>query len=668
MGHSSKLDKDKARKRLRALLAEIAHYDHLYYQESISEISDFEYDCLQAEVKAIYQQFPELAEISGPGNDLKKMDGLAKYPHLSPMVSLANTYSKEELFAFDQNVREKLGVNPVYLLEPKVDGMAINLIYENGHWKQALTRGDGRIGEEVTKAIQTIPTIPLSLGENAPEFIEVRGEVYISKADFSAINSEQERLGLECFSNARNLASGSVKLLDTEEVKYRRLSFVAHGIGASSHVFEMQEACRQWLVDFHFPVFQEINLATTIEKAWDFIEAFHKTSKKLPYETDGVVVKINDREQQSLLGMTAKAPRWAIAYKYEPESAVTKLNAVTFQVGRTGVITPVAELTPVELSGSRVARATLHNFCEIQKQDIRVGDWVVVQKAGEVIPAIVRVDLSRRDGSEKKVVPPTFCPVCGAPLCQIEGEVALRCTSLKCPEQIRQKMVHFVSKEAMDIPGLGPKIINLLLKKGWLKQFADIFHLWKFRNVWIQLEGFGEKAVDPLLLAIEQAKKRPLWRFIYALSIPSIGSESAKNLANHFKTWEAFLAASLDALQAVPLVGEQSAQAIIQFFKNEDNLAVTKALKEAGIVLYTKQDSDQPWLGKIFVVTGTLSQLTRSQTKEKIEALGGRTSDTVSSKIFALIVGENPGEKLKKAQVLSIPIWDEKTFLEALKR
>ena len=654
-----------ARKHLRALLAQIEHHNRLYYQENAPEISDFEYDCLQAEVKSIYQRFPELEHAEGPGSDLKE-NSFAQVPHWSPMLSLANTYSKEEFFDFDAKLREKTEGEIAYVLEPKVDGMAINLLYKNGVFFKALTRGDGKIGEDVTENIKTIQAIPLQLSSDMREDIEVRGEVYISNTDFDAINAEQELLGLETFSNARNLASGSVKLLDVEEVRKRRLSFVAHGIGLYSD-FPSQVACREWLSAQGFPVFPTIDVVDSVESAWTFIENFHNIAQKLPYKTDGVVVKLNDRHQQEMLGATAKSPRWAIAYKFEPESAETKLKAVTFQVGRTGVITPVAELEPVDLCGSRIARATLHNFDEIARKDIRIGDYVILQKAGEVIPAIVAVNKAKRSQDVIAIVAPKVCPACGAPLSKTDDEVALRCTSLECPEQLRLKIVHFASKEAMDIAGMGPKIVDVITQQGWVRHIADLFSLWRHRNAWIALEGFGVTLVDQLLDAIEQAKSRPLWRFIYGLSINGIGMESAKNLAKAFPTLEALWSASLEQLQQVSLVGHNTAQSIQSFYANATNRNVLEALQQVGLSLTVENLGEQlPWSGKVFVLTGSLQKMTRSEAKHRIERLGGKVSDSVTSKTFAVVVGENPGDKLKKAQTLNIPVWDEAHFEEAL--
>ena len=588
---------EKACRRLQILLTEIARADRLYYKENAPEISDFEYDCLQAEVKAIYKQFPQLEQAMKVGSDL--LGRTMPIPHLTPMLSLANTYSKEELLEFDRRTREACGGGCAYLLEPKVDGMAINLIYENGHWVRALTRGDGRVGEDVTAAIETIADIPHVLScvqeflndrnvpneakpsdASVPSVVEVRGEIYVTREDFEALNKEQERLGQPLFSNTRNLASGSVKLLDIEEVKRRRLRFVAHGIGKFDGDLPTQEAVRRWLKANNFPSFPTIDIAETAEEAWAFIEAFHAKVHPFPFVTDGVVLKVNDRKQQTLLGATAKSPRWAIAYKFEPESVETQVTGVTFQVGRTGTITPVAELTPVELCGSRISRATLHNFNEIDRLGLQIGDWVVLQKAGEVIPAIVRVNTARRNKT-RPVLRPTACPACGAKLIQLNDEVALRCPSIACSAQTRLKLIHFASKEALDINGMGAKIVDLLVRNGWIRTVADVFQLWRFRAQWIAIEGFGETAVDGILTAVERAKKQPLWRWIYGLSLPNVGIEAAKRLAETFQTMEALETASAEALQSVPLIGERTAQGIAAFFKNETNRDVLEQLRNA---------------------------------------------------------------------------------------
>ena len=658
-------DTKKIRKQLRSLLLEKERHDRLYYQENTPEISDFEYDCLVSEIQAIQEKFPDLLEEQGPGSDLGK-HLFAEHPHLSPMLSLSNTYSKEELFAFDQHLAEKGCLDRSYVLEPKVDGMAINLIYENGELTHALTRGDGQKGETITINAKTIDSIPLKLTTAIP-YVEVRGEVYISKEKFKALNEEQERLGQESFSNARNLASGSLKLLDVEEVKRRKLAFVAHGIGSISQVLRTQKEVYQWLADNHFPVFPTCTLVHSIGDAWTFIEHFPQFKEQFPYVTDGVVLKLNDRLQQEELGATAKAPRWAIAYKFEPESAETKLKSVTFQVGRTGIITPVAELKPVDLAGSRVARATLHNFDEIARKDIRIGDVVWIQKAGEVIPAIVKVNLDKRLPDALPIKIPQNCPACNATLTKIPGETALRCTSLNCPEQVRLKIVHFASKDALDISGMGPKIVDTLVNNHWVQNVSDLYQLWRYREQWLRLEGFGQTLVDQLLASIEGSKQQPLWRLIYGLSIPNIGLESAKNLAKQFSHLTALETASLEDLQTIPLIGLQSAQSILEFFKLPANKPILQVLNKIGFAS-SLSPTLSPWQGKIFVLTGSLPQMTRSKARNHIERLGGSVSETVSNKIYALITGDKPGDKLQKAQKLGLPIWNETTFLEELDR
>lgn len=659
------LDIKKARKQLRTLLLEKERHDKLYYQENTPEISDFEYDCLLSEIHAIQNRFPELMQEQGPGSDLGKHLFIER-SHLSPMLSLSNTYSKDELFSFDKHLSEKIEGNRDYILEPKIDGMAINLIYKNGELTHALTRGDGQKGEDITCNAKTIIDIPLKL-EDPIAFAEIRGEVYISKQNFSVLNKEQERLGQECFSNARNLASGSLKLLDVEEVRRRKLQFIAHGIGSISKELKTQEEVRQWLLNNHFPTFPSITLVHSIEAAWEFIEKFLIIKNQFLYLTDGVVLKLNDKIQQKALGETAKAPRWAIAYKFEPESAETVLKKVTFQVGRTGVVTPVAELEPVDLAGSKVSRATLHNFDEILRKDIRVGDIVWIQKAGEVIPAIVKVNLKKRASSVLPIEIPKVCPVCNSKLVKLPNEAALRCTSLKCPEQLRLKIVHFAAKDAMDIFGLGPKIVDVLVENGWMHNVSDLYQLWRYREQWLKLDGFGKTMIDQLLSAIESSKKQPLWRLIYGLSIPGIGLESAKNLSKQFNSLVELETATLEKLQTIPLIGLQSAQAIVQFFKLPANKEILNALAKIGFFTI-QDDSVSPWKNKTFAFTGSLSQMTRSEASNRIEALGGSISNTVSNKLYALIVGEKPGDKFQKAKNLDIRIWDESNFIEELKR
>ncbi len=663
----NKLQREKARKRLRALCLEIERHNRLYYKENRPEISDFEYDCLQAEKKALLNLYPEWEENEGPGSDLEGAHFLT-VPHLSPMLSLSNTYSREELAEF-LNRMEGYGGDGTCVLEPKVDGVAISLVYVKGILDRALTRGDGLTGDVVTDNVKTIPEVPLSLPEPFPEQMEVRGEIYLTERQFLTLNAEQESLGLELYANARNLAAGSLKLLDPSEVAERHLHFIAHGIGFVSDdiKIETQEAVRLHLSQWKFPVFPSIDLRCGLQSIWQFIEAFHARQMQLPYGTDGVVLKLNDRRLQDQLGATAKSPRWAIAYKFEPASAETRLKDIKLQVGRTGVITPVAELEPVVLAGSRVSHATLHNFDEIQRKDVRVGDIVVVQKAGEVIPAIVGVKKEKRDASFKPVEIPTLCPVCHAPLVRVPGEVVIRCTSMNCPPQLKLKIVHFASKEAMDIDGMGPVVVDVLVSQGWINDVADLYNLLGKRQQWIQLPGFSTQSVDNLLIAIETSKKQALWRLLNGLSIPSVGIEVAKNLAASGYTLVQLMDCSSEELQAIPLIGKLTADGIVSFFSNLRNRQIIEKLIHVGVEaksgLSTEFDTSLIWQGKTFVLTGTMARWTRSEAQKLIESLGGMVGNTVNKKTTALICGNKPGDKLLKARALGIPIWNEEEFL-----
>ncbi|MDR1255226.1 MAG: NAD-dependent DNA ligase LigA [Puniceicoccales bacterium] len=659
------LDREKARKYLRALCVQIERHDYLYYRANRPEISDFEYDCLQAEKQALLKLYPEWSQDEGPGSDL----GNSHFPtakHLLPMLSLSNTYSQEELFEFLHRVEGKIQAHCSYLLEPKIDGVAISLVYEHRHLEKAITRGNGYVGEVVTENVRTIKEIPLILPKNAPEEIELRGEIYLTERQFTHLNNEQERLGLETYANARNLAAGSLKLLDVKEVARRQLHFIAHGVGFVGHDIHLdtQEHLYSFFKQWGIPVFSFAVPGNNAEQIWNLVERFRLMQGELSYGTDGVVIKVNDRLLQEQLGATAKSPRWAIAYKFEPESAETLLQEVIFQVGRTGVITPVAELVPVDLAGSKVARATLHNFDEIQRKDIRKRDRVIVQKAGEIIPAIMGVKKDKRSASAEKIEVPLQCPACGAPLLRIAGEVMIRCTSLNCPPQLRLKIVHFASKDAMDIDGLGPKIVDILVSQGWLKDIADIFTLIDHRDLWIRLPGFSVTSVDNLLLAIERAKNRPLGCLLYGLSIPHVGVELARKLAEHSTSLEQLMQLSVEQLQEIPLVGEIVAYSIVDFFTNARNQDVIEKLLRVGIKTnFLEKPTKHPLNGKTLVLTGSLTRLTRFEAARLIASLGGSVGRIITKQTSILVCGTNPGNKLTKAKALGIQIWSEEEFL-----
>jgi DNA ligase (NAD+) len=665
MVDKTSLDREKARKYLRALCMQIERHDYLYYRANCPEISDFEYDCLQAEKQALLKLYPEWSQDEGPGSDLENLH-FPTAKHLLPMLSLSNTYSQETLFEFFHRVEGKVQAQCSYLLEPKIDGVAISLVYKRRHLEKAITRGNGYVGEVVTENVRTIQEIPLTLPENAPEEIELRGEIYLTEKQFTHLNDEQERLGLETYANARNLAAGSLKLLDINEVARRQLHFIAHGVGFVSNDINLdtQAQLYTFFKQWGIPIFSFVVPGSGAEQIWNLIARFRLTQEELPYGTDGVVVKVNDRLLQEQLGVTAKSPRWAIAYKFEPESAETLLQGVTFQVGRTGVITPVAELIPVDLAGSKVARATLHNFDEIQRKDIRKRDKVIVQKAGEIIPAIVGVKKDKRDASAEKIEMPLQCPACGAPLLKIIGEAVIRCTSLNCPPQLRLKIVHFASKDAMDIDGLGPKIVDILVSKGWLKDVADIFTLIDHRDVWVRLPGFSVTSVDNVLLAIERAKNRPLECLLYGLSIPHVGAELARKLAEYSTSLEQLMQLSVQQLKEVPLVGEITACSIVDFFANARNQSVIEKLLRLGLkTSFFEKPTKHPLKEKIFVLTGSLTRWTRFEAERIIASLGGSVGHMITKQTSILVCGTNPGNKLAKAKALGIQIWSEEEFL-----
>lgn len=653
------------------LQTEIERHNRLYYVENRAEISDFEYDCLKAEFDDICQKYVEFSAIDKVGSDLGENGKIMQ--HLSPMLSLANTYSRDELTAFDERVIAVCGKNKFeYTVEPKIDGAAVNLIYEIGVLSVALTRGDGLAGEIITENVKRIKDVPQKLTGAVPALIEVRGEVYLTNYQFKLLNDQQEKLGLEQYANARNLASGSLKLLDAAEAGRRNLSFIAHGIGRVSEAsnFKSQRDVCEALVSYGFKAFDNCAIACGIDEVWATLSRWSDLCKSLDYNTDGAVIKLNDRSLHDKLGATAKAPRWAIAYKFEPESAKSTVKDIVFQVGRTGVITPVAILTPTPLAGSTITRATLHNFNDLAKKDVRIGDTVVIQKAGEVIPAITKVLSNCRNGNEIAISLPQKCPECGANVTKISGEVFIRCTSSICPPQVRLKIVHFASKSAMDISGLGPKLIDKLVLSGFLKNISDVFFLKNYRNDISIIDRFSDKLVAKLLDEIEKSKKNPFWRLLHGLGIPNVGIEMSKNIAKAYKSLNELMLATFEDLVKIDLIGDIVADGILSFFKNEDNVDIAKTLIAHDVCCspIVNRNLLQPnkFSNKKFVITGTLSSMTRDQAKAAIEALDGRVLSQVSKLVDALIVGKDAGSKYMEAQKHNIAIWDEQRFLNEI--
>ncbi|MDR2779316.1 MAG: NAD-dependent DNA ligase LigA [Puniceicoccales bacterium] len=655
------------------LLSEISLHDRLYYRENNPRISDFEYDCLKSEVErlreilTIYSMETKDTTI---GDD--RTSGFQSFAHLSPMMSLANTYSREELFQFSNHLEAIVGPQKFsYVVEPKIDGIAINLIYKKGKFFKALTRGNGTIGDDVSANIKTIKGLPLKI-ENHFGSIEIRGEVYIDKQTFIGINKAREEQGLELFANPRNLAAGTVKTINIDEVIERNLKLITYAVGyCSEKIASFQSEVLECLKNLGFASQEKYWIAESIEEAWKYVEVLGAMRHTLPHWTDGAVLKINELQFYEMLGTTAKSPRWAIAYKFAPERAVTRINDIILQVGRTGIITPVANLESVLLSGTNVSRATLHNADEISKKDIRIGDYVTVEKAGEIIPAIVAVDTKKRSVNSMPFVFPKICPACGSQLVQLPSEVAWRCQNLCCLPQIQRRLEHFVSRTAMDIDGLGTAVIERLMADQKLDNIADIYRL-TFNDL-ESLEKFGTKSALKILSNIDDSKNRPLWRLLHGFGILGIGEQTAKILAKHFRSLNNLIAATSEKLERLGGIGAKLSNAIVAFFREPHNVQILSDLRMLGVIhddthLETAQDQDQNLIfhAKNFILTGTLSSMTRQEAIEKIEHFGGKVSISLSRNVHILIAGENCGSKLEKAQSLGLEIWNETDLLRHL--
>ncbi|MDR1435058.1 MAG: NAD-dependent DNA ligase LigA [Puniceicoccales bacterium] len=658
-------EKKKAQKKILQLSAEIDRHDRLYYRDSQPEISDFEYDCLKAELLRLESLFPENSSPEKIGDDRGGI--LLTRAHPTPMLSLENTYNLTEILNFNGRIGRLLKIDTplIYVVEPKIDGLAVNLIYEQGQLKYALTRGNGTEGDDVTDNVKTIEGLPLHI-ENVSDLIEIRGEIYMDQADFQRINRERSDGGEIPFANARNLASGTLKLMDSGEVRSRRLQFIAHGLGMGNN-FQRQSEIYPFLERLGFQSQKYFYICEKIGDAETIIRQLDGERKRLPYHTDGVVFKINECLLQKNLGTTAKAPRWAFAYKFEPERAETILRDITFQVGRTGVITPVAELEPVNLSGSWVSRATLHNGDDIEKKDIRIGDRVIVEKSGEIIPAIVAVNLeNRKNKALEKFIFPKNCPRCATELLRLPEEVACRCPNENCREQIIQKIIYFASKTAMDIDSLGDAVVRKLVENGKLKTIADLYALHR-EDLYI-LDNFGDRSISRLLSNIEHSKKTELWRFINGLGIALVGEKTAKDLANYFSSLDAFMGASVDDLMQIRGVGEKAAQSIVDFFGKEKNMDTIHRILDNGLEFSIPSTVKNPkFSGKLFAITGKLEQYARDEVKVLIEQNGGSVANGINGSVDILIAGAGGGQKLGEAEAKNIPIWSENDFKNALK-
>lgn len=657
--------------RLEELKKEIAYHDRRYYVLDDPEISDYQYDQLMRELMAIEEEYPHLVTADSPsqrvgGAPLKEF---ASYTHRNSLLSLMNAYGTDDLREFHQRVCSDLGKEEIeYVVEYKIDGLSIALYYEDGILKNGVTRGDGVTGEDVTANVRTVKNIPLRLQNDLP-VLEARGEVYLPRNSFARINQQREQNGESLFANCRNAAAGSIRQLDPKVTAQRDLrAFIytlmyVEGAEPATHT-----QCVELLKEAGFATMEPF-ISSDIEAICAYCEYWGVHRHDLPFDIDGMVIKINSLADQATLGNRAKNPRWAIAYKFPPEQGITRITDIVVQVGRTGAITPVANLEPIFLAGSTISRATLHNEDFIREKDIRIGDFVVIQKAGEVIPEVVTVITERRDGSEREFVFPRTCPACGAPVIRLEEEAAWRCSDpMTCPAQVREGIIHFASRDAMNIEGLGPAVIYQLLQAGLIQTAADLYYLQKEQL--IALERMGEKSADNLLRSLENSKQRTLAQVIYALGIRLVGQNVAKVLARHFPSIEALQCASYEELVAIDEVGPKIAESINDYFQAGRHTAFLQKLADAGVQLgggeTEEKQENAAFVGKTFVLTGTLPTLDRREASAMIERAGGKTSGSVSKKTDYVLAGENAGSKLTKAQELGITIIDEETFLQML--
>ena len=667
------ISKKELEKRVATLRKEIEEYNYKYYVLAEPTISDYDYDKLMQELIKIEQENPDMLTTDSPtqrvgGEPTKEFPIVT---HSRPMLSLSNTYSERELLDFDRRVKSALNENAEYVAELKYDGAAISLIYKNGKFITGATRGDGIQGDDITNNLKTIRSIPLTLRNNNTKFsnIEVRGEVFMKHSDFIKINSEKEISGEKLFANPRNATAGTLKLQNPKIVAERNLSLFAYFLYSEDRLFDNHHQSLEILRSLGFPVNQHSRLCKNINEVIDFCNEWGTKRESLPYDIDGVVIKVNSIRQQNILGAVAKSPRWAIAYKFEAKKAITKLNNITLQVGRVGTITPVAELEPVLLAGSTISRATLHNESFIQENDIRVGDFVWIEKGGDVIPKVTAVELSKRE----KFLPPFFmpknCPVCNSSLVKLEEEAAYYCENYECPAQVKGRITHFASRDAMDIEGLGEAVVEQLVDNKFIANIADIFDLKSKYNELISLERQGEKSISNLLDSIEASKSRPFSKLLFGLGIRFVGSGNAKLLASYFKNIDPIMNVTISELENIYEIGPRIANSVFRFFADGNNIKLINRLKAAGLnfIEEQKKGSSNIFAGKTFVLTGELENMTREEAKEIIENHGGKVTTSISKKTSFVLLGQNPGSKYDKALKLNITILNKDEFLNRLK-
>lgn len=657
------------------LRREIRHNEYLYYVLDAPEIMDAEYDRMMVRLRELEARYPDSIPADSPTQRVggRASSQFTEVRHLEPLLSLGNVFSAEELRAFDERVRSGLpaGSKVEYVMEPKIDGLACSLIYENGKLVRAATRGDGVVGENVTANVRTIRSIPLTLkvpdGETVPELLDVRGEVYMPRQAFMRLNEQRAERGESEFANPRNAAAGSLRQLDPQVTASRSLSFFAYYLVGEGAQPKHSESLAL-LAHYGFKVSENYKVVENIDEAIKYIGDFNELRQGLSYDTDGAVIKVNDVYQQRILGATGKDPRWATAYKYPPEQAETTLEDIDWRVGRTGVLTPTAVLTPVKLSGSVISRATLHNEDFIRAKDIRIGDRVVINKAGEIIPEVLRVVVEKRTGDEKEVAIPSVCPECGWRVERQGEEAAIRCANPHCPALGREGLIHFVSRDAMNIDGCGPSVINALLDAGLVRDAADLYSLRK--DDLLKLERMGEKSADNLLAALAESKKNELDKLLFALGIRHVGAKVARILATEFGSMEKLQQAQPEELAQIRDIGDKIAESVVTWLNVPANIDLVERLAAAGLTMtFTPPASqeDNPFFGKTLVFTGTMPTLGRAEAKTMAQDVGAKVSGSVSKKTDYVIAGAEAGSKLEKAQQLGVTVIDEAEFLRLLK-
>lgn len=666
------MDRIKAEERVTELNELLRNYGHAYYVLDKPSVPDAVYDQLLNELIELENLYPDLIFPDSPTQRVggTPLSNFEKVRHERPMLSLSNVFNEEDLRDFDKRVRGGAGDSVEYVCELKIDGLAVSLHYENGKFVRGLTRGDGRVGEDITVNLRTVRSIPLKLKE--PVSIEVRGEVFMPKKSFLALNEQRVERGEELFANPRNAAAGSLRQLDSKIAAKRNLDVFIYGIGGDGETYGLNDhdESLQYLTDLGFKTNSERKVCRSVEEVLAYIEQWTDGRNELSYEIDGIVIKVNRFLHQQDLGFTAKSPKWASAYKFPAEEVMTTVRDIELSIGRTGVVTPTAILEPVAVAGTTVQRASLHNEDLIRERDIRIGDKVIIRKAGDIIPEVVKALIEMRSGDEQPFEMPTECPACGSELVRIEGEVALRCVNPKCPAQIVEGMIHFVSRNAMNIDGLGEKVIEQLYREGLIQDISDLYALTKEQL--LELERMGDKSATNLIEAIAASKSNSMERLLFGLGIRHVGERGARILSEHFGSMDQLMQANLEELIAIHEIGDKMADAVVTYFEKEEVAALVERLRERGVNLsYTGtivrvEEGANAFAGKKIVLTGKLENMTRQEAGARIEALGGKLTGSVSKKTDLLIAGEEAGSKLDKAQDLGVEVWNEERLLMEL--